>query len=199
MPDATTTSAKDNACFSASFCHDMYRNCWSKDWLSNSPRATCSWSLLLEPRSRLKSARNSRFRIMVKITSAGQVTMAEPEGKGLFLRFGWPFPDMKDPPLSFRLRSTFVIPMVGTFSKILLSKWVKTSGRFSLSLEFTCFAPMIQGFLRHLLLCMIYWTYIPSVRVRRARFRKVAWKWLCSKLREACTKPQPHSSKHLFL
>ncbi|XP_063873578.1 tafazzin-like isoform X7 [Scylla paramamosain] len=28
---------------------------------------------------------------------------------------------MKDPPLSFKLRSIFVIPMVSTFSKILLS------------------------------------------------------------------------------
>lgn len=48
--------------------------------------------------------------------------MAGPEEKGQCLRFGWPFPEaIKDPPLSFRVRSTLVIPLVGTFSKIILS------------------------------------------------------------------------------
>ncbi|KAK8400161.1 hypothetical protein O3P69_003094 [Scylla paramamosain] len=47
--------------------------------------------------------------------------MAERGERGCFSAFGWPFPDMKDPPLSFKLRSIFVIPMVSTFSKILLS------------------------------------------------------------------------------
>lgn len=40
----------------------------------------------------------------------------------LKLKYGWPFPDMRDPPLSFRLKSGMVVPMVGTFSKILLSE-----------------------------------------------------------------------------
>ncbi|KAG7164620.1 tafazzin-like [Homarus americanus] len=40
----------------------------------------------------------------------------------LKLKYGWPFPDMKDPPLSFKVKSSIIIPLVGTFSKILL-KW----------------------------------------------------------------------------
>ncbi|KAK3884619.1 hypothetical protein Pcinc_011126 [Petrolisthes cinctipes] len=41
----------------------------------------------------------------------------------LKLKYGWPFPkNMSDPPpLSFRLLSGLVVPMVGTFSKIILT------------------------------------------------------------------------------
>ncbi|XP_066975796.1 tafazzin isoform X2 [Macrobrachium rosenbergii] len=41
--------------------------------------------------------------------------------KQFSLRHGWPFPDMTNPPLSFRIRSAIIIPMVGTFSKVLMS------------------------------------------------------------------------------
>ncbi|XP_068200742.1 tafazzin-like [Palaemon carinicauda] len=41
--------------------------------------------------------------------------------KQFSLKHGWPFPDMTNPPLSFRIRSAIVIPLVGTFSKILMN------------------------------------------------------------------------------
>lgn len=52
----------------------------------------------------------------------GEPTSPTPNKMELKLKYGWPFPDMKDPPLSFRLKSGVVVPLVGTFSRILLSE-----------------------------------------------------------------------------
>ncbi|XP_071543863.1 tafazzin [Panulirus ornatus] len=52
----------------------------------------------------------------------GQPGMGSPEKQDLKLKYGWPFPDMRDPPSSFMIKSGLVIPLVGTFSKILL-RW----------------------------------------------------------------------------
>lgn len=41
------------------------------------------------------------------------------------LKYGWPFPDLKKRHILFKLRSKFVIPLVGTFSKIVIGKGSK--------------------------------------------------------------------------
>ncbi|KAK8732925.1 hypothetical protein OTU49_006659 [Cherax quadricarinatus] len=56
------------------------------------------------------------------MAEAERVCVGVPQKADLKLKYGWPFPDMKDPPLTFRVKSNIIIPLVGTFSKILL-KW----------------------------------------------------------------------------
>ena len=37
----------------------------------------------------------------------------------------WPFPDMKNPPLTFKIRSKIAVSLVGTWSKIILCKYLE--------------------------------------------------------------------------
>lgn len=38
------------------------------------------------------------------------------------LKDGWPFPDLKKTHFLFKIRSMFIVPIVGTFSRIILGK-----------------------------------------------------------------------------
>ncbi|KAK7080735.1 hypothetical protein SK128_005273 [Halocaridina rubra] len=57
----------------------------------------------------------------VNIEKEPMKTTGNKNNMTLALKYGWPFPDMTNPPLVYRLKTAIIVPLVGTFSKIILN------------------------------------------------------------------------------